>query len=57
MTEEGGEYISREEKMNGGRPGGCFSPDQKPGSGKSILRFAIRSSRIIEWYREVIYVK
>ena len=27
-------------------PGGCFPPDQKPGSGKSILRFAIE----VHWY-------
>lgn len=34
--------VKEKEKMNGERPGGCFSLDQKPGSGKSILRFAIR---------------
>ena len=39
--------------MDGGRPGGCCFPSQKPGSGKSILQFAIRSSQIIARYREV----
>lgn len=42
--------------MDGRRPGGCFSPDQKSGSGKTILRFEIRSSQIIVWHGEG-YVK
>jgi hypothetical protein len=34
---------NRKENMSRGRLGGCFSPNQKPGSGKSILRFAIEA--------------
>lgn len=42
-TGNGVRFSRTKEKVRGGQSGGCYSLNQKPGSGKSILRFAIKA--------------